>query len=200
MDGPRIPWVIYIPPMLWQYWYWQARCWYWVCNDAIKTGAILLLLARMCVSPPPVFRRQIWFGSNAERSGENPLVIKEFILSHQCWVLVHVLMLFIRRENNTFFCGHFPYLHKRVHDGLCSLQITKYNAIIHLATNHWAESYALLNCTQVENQIYNEGEMLVLSIIEVICKIWDMKRSPEWKKNANQSNNIGLCTGYIPWK
>lgn len=59
----------------------------------------------------------------------------------------------------------------------------------------------LLNCTQVENQIYNEGEMLFLSIIEVVCK--DMsseKRARNERKMQMSPNNIGLCTGYIPWK
>lgn len=116
MEDPRIPWVIYIPPMLWQYWYWQAGCWYWVRNDAIKTGAILLLLARMCI-PPPLrpphpfhFRRQIWFGSNAERSRENPLIIKEFILSYQCRFLVHLLMQFIRGRTVLFCRGSHIYI------------------------------------------------------------------------------------------
>ena len=124
----------------------------------------------MCVSLPPSFRRQIWFGSSAERSRENPLVIKEFILSYQCRFLL-VLMQFIRGRNCTLGGGSW-YLHKsimRARAGLCSVQIAKHAAIIHLATNHWAESYVLLNCTQVENQIYNEGEMLFLSIIGVIC-------------------------------
>lgn len=68
VEDLHIPWVIYIPPMLRQYWYWQAGCWYWVRNDAIKTGAISLLLARMFVSSSQTsssFRRQIWFGSSA---------------------------------------------------------------------------------------------------------------------------------------
>lgn len=56
-------------------------------------------------------------------------------------------------------------MHARTRGGLCSPPAVANAAIIHLATNHPAESDALLNCTQVENQICNEREMLRLSII-----------------------------------
>ena len=58
----------------------------------------------------------------------------------------------------------------------------------------------MLNCTQVEYQIYNEGEMLFLSIIEVICEDMRSEKVPRMKEKCKSVNNVGLGTGYIPWK
>lgn len=113
---PRIPWVIYIPPMLWQYWYWQPGCWYWVRNDAIKTGAISLLLARMWVSPLP-FQEANMIWKQRRKIRREPACNKGIHLVISVSFLVHLLMQFIRGRK---FCGgsciyiNLPCVHRSV--------------------------------------------------------------------------------------
>lgn len=110
MEDPRIPWVIYIPPMLWQYWYWQAGCWYWVRNDAIKTGAILLLLARKRPLPPLPFWEANMIWKQCREIRREPTRNKGIHLVISMSFLVHLLMQFIRGRNCTFVGGSHIYI------------------------------------------------------------------------------------------